>query len=217
MSVIIGLVGAKGAGKTTAFKFIQAADDDAVEITLAAKLKDVCAQVFDIPRFHFDSHDFKEVELSNPAYMQADMVKSIFQKYDSLEGNEDKVRKHVGKILFTPRQIAQYVGTEVLRDLHPDIHCQAALKAADLTTTSLGIVTDLRFPNEFEFFNKTAELFVPIYIKNTKAESYAAGDTHASEAYLFDLAKKSTKVDNESTIEDFQANLYKTLYALGVI
>ena len=209
MRSVIGLIGAKGAGKTTAFKAISSAFPGVVEITLAGKLKDTCAEVFNIPRDHFDSHEFKEKDLDTPAYMSLETVVSCLRSfYPENEYHLDfnlYVRPHMGKVLYTPRQVAQYVGTEVLRAMNPDIHCLAATRGVE---GNIFVVTDMRFPNELDFFKKDPEtVFNAIYVKNTSAEVMAGKDPHPSERYLFDLARQAHPIPNESSINEFEHNV----------
>lgn len=208
--ITIGLVGAKGAGKTTAFNFINRKYPGALEITLAGYLKDVCARVFNVERDYFDSHEFKEADLESPAYITTNDLLEIYTAYglEKSVSNNLHIRPHLGKVLHTPRQIAQYVGTEILRAVQESVHCDVAYQRAE-NHDGLAVITDIRFPNEFDYFKERSSQFVPLYIKNTAAETNAAGDTHASEAYLFDLAKKSVKVSNESTLEAFEKEVYK--------
>lgn len=213
MDIVIALIGAKGAGKTTAFNAMQDLLD-VQEITLASKLKDVSSEVFNVPRIHFDSHAFKEKDLEDPVFLTAENVSQVFEKYD-LKPNFDKyIRPHIGKVLHTPRQIAQYIGTEVLRTYNPDIHCDEAVKRV---TNRVGVVTDMRFPNEYSYFKEKYPKFYPIYINNIGAEVAASKDTHASEAYLKDLAKKAVKtLPNNSSIKEFQESVRKYLREIAV-
>ena len=211
MKLCIGLIGAKGAGKTSAFEAISEEDTSVGEVTLAKKLKDVCATVSGVPRGHFDSHQFKESELGSPLFLNSNIVTDIYASYDLTIDYDTHIRPHIGKILYTPRQIAQYVGTEVLRAVESDIHCRVA---AESTKTPIGVITDIRFPDEFEYFKGHAKRFIPIYIKNTQAELTASGDTHASEQHLTALAKMSPySIENQrrKPLKDFQ-NKVKMLY-----
>jgi len=201
MEIILGLIGAKGAGKSTAFK-LMGTILDAEEITLAGKLKDTCASVFKIPRNHFEDHKFKERDLNVPAYLSPAALNLIFKAFNATPDFDKHVRKHIGKILYTPRQIAQYVGTEVLRAYNTDIHCSNSTKGSP---KKIGIVTDIRFPDELKYFADNFPKFYPIYIKNLQAEIRASKDTHSSEAHLKDLAKKAVKtLDNDTTIREFE-------------
>lgn len=201
MKIVIGLIGAKGAGKTTAFDVIK--DELGVqEITLAAKLKDTCSKVFSVPRDHFDSHAFKEKDLDTPVNLNPLNLVQIFKEYDLKVDFNKYLRSHIGKILYTPRQIAQYVGTEVLRAYSPDIHCDWACKAI---TQEVGVVTDMRFPNEFDYFYNNFTNFYSIYVQNTGAEIKASKDSHASEAHIKDLGKRAQiTIHNNGDLKTFQ-------------
>lgn len=209
MDIVIALVGAKGAGKTTTFNVIK----DLLpvqEITLADKLKNVSAEVFNIPRNHFDSHSFKEKDLESPVFLTLDSVLRLYARYDIKITDEEFdqfVRPHIGKVLHTPRQVAQYVGTEVLRTYEADIHCTSAAKNI---TAEVGVVTDMRFPNEFNYFEERYTKFHPIYIQNMAAENAASADTHASEAHLKTLARRCVvTLPNNSSIAEYQTSVRK--------
>jgi len=213
MDIIIGLIGAKSSGKSTAFEIISKLYNGEVkEITLAGKLKDTCSKIFDIPRNHFDSHRFKEKDLETPIYLTTEVLQSIYSTFNLDVDFGKYIRPHIGKILFTPRQVAQYIGTEVLRAVQPDVHCIHAL-GNDSDNYKIGVVTDIRFPNEFSFFSNLSK-FIPIYIKRSEAENFAAKDSHVSESYLKDLAAKSNKIYNDTTIPEFEKELAKLLKQL---
>ena len=78
---IIGLIGAKAAGKTTAFNVINVTITNVTEVTLAGKLKSVCAEVFDIPYDHFNSHRYKEAELDNLVYLNSENLAEVLKAY----------------------------------------------------------------------------------------------------------------------------------------
>jgi hypothetical protein len=63
----------------------------------------------------------------------------------------------------------------------------------------------MRFPNEYSFFKERYPKFYPVYIENMAAEIAASKDTHPSEAYLKELAKKAPfKISNNSSLAEFQ-------------
>lgn len=217
MNKVIGLVGAKGAGKTTAYRIISELLPNTVEITLAAHLKNTCSNIFAIPRDHFDSHKYKELDLGSPIYLTAKLIIAVLDAYGINPDFDKHVRSHIGKVLHTPREVAQYIGTEVLRTEDPDVHCKAAVSTVTDSNETVGVVTDIRFPNEYSFFYKNYKDFYPIYIKNTAAETNASKDAHLSESYLKELASKASKVDNENSLLDLKTNLIKVLTEIGVL
>jgi len=200
MQVFIGFTGVKQAGKTTAFEFIKAKYPQVVEIPLASRLKDVCAEVFEIPRNYFDDQAFKEVELDQPAYLTSERVEALIIKFGFTPDFDAHIRSHIGVVLGTPRKIAQYVGTEILRNVDTNVHCRGCVM--DLPQDGIFIVPDMRFPNEYSFFADTyGANFFPFYIANIKAEANAGMDPHPSEKYVLDIAKNCTKIDNNNNLE----------------
>jgi hypothetical protein len=123
----------------------------------------------------------------------------------------ENVYPHVGKVFFTPRQVAQYVGSEILRTLDEDIHCKGLMASAP--DCEILVVTDIRFPNELEFFKNQGVSFIPAYVHNGLAEARAARDTHQSESHLASLAASCghTLIDNNSTILKLKFNIEEVL------
>lgn len=203
MKTIIGLTGVKGSGKTTCFNFIQKACPSASEIMLAGKLKDVCAETFELPRSVFEDPAVKEKELDKLVVLDAHNLSFLINKFGQPFNTDAHIRPHLNKVLHTPREVAQYIGTEVLRSVDDLIHCKGAVM--DLPEDGIFVVTDIRFWNEFDFFADQKDIqFVPFYISNYAAETVAAKDTHASERYILEIAKKCEKLDNNGSMEDFQ-------------
>lgn len=205
--IIIGLTGVKTSGKTTSFSILKELNPEIQEITLAKNLKDASAVALGVDRSLFDDPKTKEVDLEMPVNLDSKNVNAIF-KYLKLENVDfDKhVRPHIGKILHTPRQIAQYVGTEVLRNYDEDIHCNLATR--DLPDNGVFVVTDMRFQGEFNYFNERfPTTFYPVYVSNRVAELKI--DDHPSEKQVLEVAKRCERVDNNGSLQDLKFNLTK--------
>jgi hypothetical protein len=208
MKHVIGLIGSKQAGKTTTFNsFAKIAPVQ--EISLAAKIKNVVSEILQIPRNYFDSSNLKEMFLEDPIFLTEDIILQIFEAYQVTPNNQTHVRPHIGKVLHTPRQVAQYIGTELLRSYDNQIHCKAAIQDID---AEIGVVTDIRFPNEFIFFKENFPQFTTIYIKNTAAEIVAMADGHESEKHIRELSKLANyTLVNDKSLTIFENNV-KTLF-----
>lgn len=203
---IIGLTGAKGGGKTTSFGIIQAEFPTVQEITLANRLKNASAEVLGILRSHFDDPAVKEKEMATPVTLNEENVTKIIEFFDYKADFELHVRPHMNKVLHTPRQVAQYVGTEILRNVDEQIHCKGAVLG--LPEDGIFVVTDMRFWNEFNFFNDNPDVdFYPLYISNNHAEAKAAGDNHPSERYVLEIAKRCQRIDNNGSLAALQEQL----------
>lgn len=217
MRTFIALTGVKEAGKTTTYEMIREMVPSSIEVTLAKKLKDVCAEVFGVNRTHFDDQRFKEKELDNLVVLDADNVQRVYaayqQVFDAVGAKVDydkHVRPHLGKILESPRRIAQYVGTEVLRAVHPSVHCDAV--AVGLPTEGTFVLTDMRFPDEYDYFLRRMDAsFHALYVQNHKAEAKLGPNSHASERYVLEIGKKCYKLDNNGSFDDLKAQVFKYL------
>jgi len=222
--IVIGILGAKGAGKTTACNILKRFSKTSSEISLAGTLKDVCSEVFSLERDSFEDPLKKEVELNDPVYISEVELKNLYaQFYPDFQASNNyehftkfinHTRKHIGKVLLTPRKVLQYVGTDVLRDFDENIHCRKLSEAIENCKlnnfTTAVIVPDVRFKNEFSYLESKYE-FYPIYIKNLIAEEFALKDGHASEKDFLELAKTSIKVNNNGFLQELETALLAEL------
>lgn len=204
MRTIIALTGVKFSGKTTAFNIVKELIPGTIEIQLAKKLKDECARVFKIERSLFDDPARKEQSLEMPIYLDAKSVSDLIRSYGIEPDYDTHVRQHVGMVLESPRRVAQYVGTEVLRTVGEDIHCIGA--TMNLPQDATFVVTDMRFPNEYAYFAKNyGEVFYPFHVQNNQAELAGAKDMHPSERLVLETAKNCKPIPNNSSIAAFKA------------
>jgi len=204
---VIGITGVKTSGKSTAASMI-GEFLKVKEVALADKLKDTCAKVFDLERIQFDSQRLKEIPFENPKLLDISRIDEILKSFN-IELVDEILQKYFkngieGMTLSSPRHIAQIVGTEVLRAAgNEDIHCDNI----DLDGEII-VVSDLRFPNEFEYFSKMEGIkFVPLYIQRDEAESLVTEDSHPSEKCVFDFADKCIKIDNNGSFSDMEKQI----------
>lgn len=200
MRRIIALSGAKTCGKTTAFNTIKEQHPEVIEITFAGKIKRTCSEVFDIPLDHFENQDLKEIPFDKPLELTSEKLLEVIRAYN-LSISIGKLLELSGTELKTPRHIAQFIGTEVLRSLDIDVHVNAAFEC--MTDTGVYVVTDMRFMSEFDY---VTALGAKVYhIDNDKAELAAAGDTHQSEMDRHLFKDKCIRLDNNSSLDEFKS------------
>lgn len=211
MKTVIGLAGVKTSGKSTVANMIKSMVDGAKEAALADKLKNTCAQVFNISRDHFDNQDLKEVPFEEPKKLGVYEIGAILESFgiDMTAREIDSTFEVTNMMLETPRKIAQIVGTEILRQAGDEyIHC----KNVPLNETGVTIISDVRFPNEFEYFkNKKDVFFMPLYIARDEAEKHVTPDSHPSEKCVFEFNDKCVRIDNNGTIEETRSQIYNIL------
>lgn len=126
---------------------------------------------------------------------------------------EDRDWKETHKVTFgdktyTIRKLLQLIGTECFRDIiSPDIWV-STLDTRIMATESREpiIITDLRFPNEYEYIRSKGGLVV--FVDNPMARNETLSSdvfTHRSESYIEQLRSLADIVlDNSSSLEAYQ-------------
>lgn len=223
--IIIGLAGVKTSGKSTVAEIIKdlvGASAITLESALANKLKEVSAEVFKIPRSDFDNQDVKEVDFTDgPKILTMENITKILNLFNvpltQNLSNKYQASGIVDMELPTPRKIAQIVGTEVLRTTgDEDIHCTNM----PINEDGITIVSDLRFPNEFVYFNKLGVdgyRFLPLYIQRDEAEKHVTADSHPSETSVFKFSSQCNKLPNNGTLEQLREEIKNILIREGFI
>lgn len=200
--IIVAFAGSKGSGKTTAFSEVESTLKNVKEITLAGTLKQACCDVFGFDKDRLFDQAYKEAYLDETVILDQKNLEKL-TSYFNVEVDYDKhIRPHVGKTLDTVRETLQYVGTEVLHPIDKLIHVKAAV--TQLPEEGIAVITDLRFEQEFDYFNDNFDEFFPFYIKNNNAELAASGDKHPSETQLHNFKHKCKLIDNNNSIGDFR-------------
>ena len=216
MQIIIGITGVMASGKSTTSNFIKMVVPQAKEVSLAGTLKDACSKAFNLARTDLDDPKKKNEKFKINKYLSQEALESVFEKFGVKFDYDKHIRKHLNKIMESPRQIMQYVGTEVLRSVRPDIHCWAAhekMKGEDFC-----IVPDMRFLNEFEFFRGLEEIrFYSVYIENKREENKVSENAHSSEKEIFKVIKRAGyTIDNNGVISDLDRNVIKFLKEVNI-
>lgn len=212
---IIGLTGFAKSGKSTASEILRSLGGQ--EVAFAKHLKDVCAAVFTVLRDHFDDQAFKEERLSYDRIIMKEDVERILTYFEvPARFIPETILKHQGTRLTTPRHIAQYIGTEVLRSIDSDIHINMAFKLSANSSAKFLICSDMRFDNELKAVNNVSG--ITIGIRRQKAVPANLENLHPSEKEIPNLISRSYLiVENEGTIEDLQKTIRDAaLVYLGV-
>lgn len=209
MRTVIAFCGVKQSGKTTAFNALKDNFKEIIEVTIAKKLKDTCSTVFNIERHIFEDQRFKEVEIDPPIFLNESRILEVVNAYGIKFDFDKHIRPHIGHVAITPRKLLQYVGTDILKNIDTEVHCNSAIK--HLPKDGIFAVTDLRFPDEHDYFTKYDCEFHPFYISRASAEVNALKDPHPSEQLVFETAKKCVTLDNNKNKIDFELLVVKTV------
>ena len=166
--VIIGFCGFQGSGKDTAANIL-IQDYNFVKVSFSSKLKDMLAILFSWDR----------------AMLEGDTTESRLQREVVDEWWSQKL--NIPK--FTPRYALQYFGTDLFRNqFNENIWLLAVEKQLSAMLQNQNIViTDCRFPNEFELIKKYGGKI--IYIQRNEPLWF--------NSYKFDLHCKLNDTDKE--------------------
>ena len=217
--MIIGICGAKGAGKDTACMTLQSQIPmfkNATRIAFADKLKITCAKALRLSEMLFFDEVFKEKEFVVPLTITAVQLREIFSDfgiivketpYNFEDGRALLIFKrglNMCRNLITPRQILQIVGTNILREYDSLIHIRAALR--NYKPSKVFIVTDMRFMNEFLYLLYRASSFVGLYVNNPVLEIQKMSliNPHSSELGYKQFSPLCLEIENDSSLEEFR-------------
>lgn len=199
--MIIGIGGSKGAGKNTAAEAL--VREGFVELAWAHPLKSALAQSLCESYALFHDQDKKEARLETPIwfspheidrlidFLAPDIESILIPKiYDALSD----------KLFYTPREVLQYVATDVFRrQVDDDFWVKLFLKEASKYPNV--VAPDTRFPNERAAIRSAGGKLVLI-----EREGLVA-DKHISENLLGSPSDYHVTISNCGNIEELQHKL----------
>lgn len=203
--VVIGIGGEKRAGKSTCASLFTSRYGFK-ELSFAMPLKKACAYGFNISPNYFDDQSLKEKPFANPITIRLyDLMKltEYLSRYQEITDNMivnmfDKARN---RQITTPRDLMQFVGTELIRTfVDYEFWTKALIK--DMQRYDRVVISDVRFSNEREFVRELGGELIRV-----DRPGSASGDQHASENQLGADNEYSFIVLNNGTIEDLHKNL----------
>lgn len=144
--MIIGLSGYAGVGKDTLAKYILDIDPSFKIKKFSGKLKVIASILTGIPMDNFESQKFKAMNLEGWDTWE----------YKARNDGSDLFPKYTGEPYRKPmsvRELLQKLGTDAIRDgLHEDAWVNALF--ADYHQGENWVITDMRFPNEYDAVKK---------------------------------------------------------------
>lgn len=159
------------------------------------------------------SHGFKKIALADPIKR---IVKDVFvlddyTVYDRI-AREQPLEKWPN---WTVRKLLQFIGTEMFRDNIDDaIWVKSLWYRIQEDKTNNYVVTDVRFPNELQFFRDNAKHgeFICLKIVRPGYNGNVGLTGHASEAYDlqgdFEIVNDGSYQDLYNKIDDVMKNYF---------
>lgn len=207
--MLIGLGGVKGSGKDTAAFFL--VDKYGFKrYAFADNLKLMCIEVFGLsPEQVFDPA-LKEVAFSAPFPFAPEHGLAIINyvaKVNGIYGDDTEMAMYTavskGAVFRNPREVMQFVGTEVCRTVYgPDFHANVVKHALEVNRDAKVVITDMRFPNERDLVKELGGITGLVMGRGGNS-----GDTHASETSLGTASDYDFVIDNSTSLEDLFAQV----------
>lgn len=199
--MIIGFGGNKGVGKNTAALVLEQWYGFK-GLSFAGPLKEIVSKTFAIPMQVMDDPKLKDTPFKyGPKVMTISSISNIVDLASEYQDIERDVYAQVleiayGKEFNTPRQLTQYVGTDLIRKYVDD---QFWVKAFmnDATKYQNIVVTDVRFPNERVCIKEMSGTLALVKRPNTELK-----DNHISEQSLGADIEYDIVFDNNTTVKD---------------
>lgn len=180
--MVIGLIGRKGSGKdTVALMLKNELKKKGIVLEkrqMAFNLKKACALMTNKFYNDFEDNSIKDKQYQEPMILDCDSILSFLGYFGApadvsaniYEFLKDKNYSH---IINSNRELLQYLGTEIVRDmLGKNTHIEKAMESIANSENNY-IFTDIRFENEVEIIkNNKFSLLIGIYRNNTVQDSH---------------------------------------------
>lgn len=182
--MIIGIGGKKGSGKDTVGLLLQELLlEEGLKFTMIAfadKLKEVIIDLFD---------------MTNE------------QLYGLLKEFPDKRYPNKNGTFWTPRELMQYLGTDVFRSIYPNIWVDYLRRRIESRPGNY-IITDCRFKNEVQVVKESKGMYLSVVRKQIGKQKFT---THISEHDLNHVIPDILVVNDYTTVDDLRSYLKREL------
>ena len=187
---IIGITGKKFSGKDTIANFIKdyfnEINEKYVILHFADFLKECASNVFNINIDTFNDPTLKELNFSNPIYID-DKIEQL-NVFLNLKLNEHQLSA------TNPRQLLQFIGTEYVKEIQPNYWLDVVFKKINSLTDIQGvIIPDVRFIEESKAIIDNKGTVIKV-----KRSSNVQNDIHTSETQKIPY---NMVMQNDGTIE----------------
>ena len=219
---IIALLGNAHSGKDTAGSYIVEASGG-MRMAFADKLKTICAEMFGLSHEDLYTEEGKN-RLTDFDCLRCPKCQSMSVEVVKLEDSRPPYplgcdacsavgEAKVFKSKWTPRMIAQYIGTEGFRRVSPNVWIDYLLKNARrvLTSKPLVVVTDTRFRSECEgIWRVGGEVW---RIKRPEAQGNVGIAGHASETEQNSISDNECQavIMNDDSLDTFRGRVLAQL------
>lgn len=147
--MILGFSGKALSGKDSSADYLIENHNWDYKVGFASNLKKACSSIFNMDLKRFTTQSGKSTRLECPVVIDCPLLLKVIEwmnKTHTISIDSCDYSEFIGKQLNTPREILQFVGTNVMRRYVPNYHVDATVR--NLNKKDKIVVTDVRFENE---------------------------------------------------------------------
>lgn len=212
MSKVVGVAGIAGAGKDS-FASVLIEEGGYVGLNFAYPIKRMCSEIYGLSNWHLNTPEGKTQRFKDPLLFykpQLDHVVSIIRETHDISNFTFELSKirdaysnpKTAKKLHTPREVMQFIGTDICRLAHQDYFVQVWLKYVEANPTTNFVTTDVRFKNERDAIRVVQDNKLVLITRDRLFSDDVY--THESETSLGDKSEYDIVIINDGTLEDLQ-------------
>lgn len=195
----ICLAGPKGAGKDSFGDIF--VDNGYTKVNFADNLKHMCAYSFEKEECFFFDPKLKDKNFKEHITINKQHIKKM---------NEWIAKTHqftipddfIGKVLISPRNLMQFVGTDIIRVVHHPYHVEATIP--EMKKHNKMICCDVRFENELIAITEASKKKrIKLHRVFIKRPGFGGDDTHTSENSIKEDMMGVT-IMNDTTLDNLK-------------
>lgn len=215
--MILGLAGKALAGKDSVADYLLANNYFDRKLGFATNLKTACVEIFGMTYDQVLTQQGKSTDLKTPAEITKPVLENLIswmRKTHDVALESKDYSTLLGVKLSKPRDILQFVGTEVMRYYAADYHYEVVFRSTN--TDENIIITDVRFPNEAGGVLEHNGCLVRIDRPEELRSLHGAllNSSHPSEIALDDWDNWSYKLENDGRTLDVLHNSVDTMLTM---
>lgn len=206
--MIIAFAGKMGSGKDTAAEFLK--EQGFETVAFADNLKEMAMKIFRLSKEQCYNQELKMKFFTYPLELNIGHIARAMTYAE--ERNGFKLTNEIAMKLYslldnpvklnTPREILQYLGTEMLRNcIDKNYHALVVKHKIDSTGMKKVAITDCRFPNERHFVKRWGGLNVLIKRPSKNITTTSGLVAHASENSLGEDKEYNYIINNDTSLD----------------
>lgn len=202
MGLVVGFCGPAQSGKDTCGDYLISRHGFHKKLSFAGNLKEMVKEVFSLTDYDVNDREGKQkpftysviLDKSNLSLILSWMYKTHSDFHVS-ENDVNEVLSHLGRKFKTPRELLQFVGTDICRKIVPTYHLDIIKQEVLSNPETDYVVTDVRFPNEG---NLILDVFGGFVVRLFgRPEKSIEENNHPSETAMLDWGRATAAIDNE--------------------